>query len=547
MLATFLFSEERMAFPNSRELSYGSVEIHYDEVLGIGAYGKVCKAKCGQLPSAAKLLHDNLFQYNDPGTRNLTSKFLQECQFLSTIKHPNIVQYLGTASDPQSRRPVLLMELMDESLTKFLERLTSQLPYHSQLNICHDIALALAYLHSNAIIHRDLSSNNVLLIGEGSRAKVTDFGMSKLLSLNPRNTPLTQAPGTPAYMPPEALTTPPFYSGRLDCFSLGVLTLQIAARKFPNPGSANRYREDPNYPTGRVLEQFPEVFRRKEDIDQVEPSHPLLPTALDCLKDRDTERPSADELCEKMASLKREPWYTQNKHLDSDRRSSLRKLLNDIETKEHCLLICQADMGRMKEELASEREKHQRELVEKLETEKEEHQRNQQSEREQHRLEIKSQEQLTEQLLEECRIRFENEDHKRRQLEKRVEATEQKLREAMQQKNVAEYQLRSLAPPPPQQSLATANPTSARGYYVQPSLRDQIDHELKSFFPHQQSSTTHRGETYVHPSLSRNVTSGPIPSVAAPQPRSRIHVNSSPTGTLLGGSQVRLWESLLLY
>ena len=52
------------------------------------------------------------------------------------------------------------------------------------------VALALAYLHSNAIIHRDLSSNNVLLIGEGSRAKVTDFGMSKLMDMNPRMTPL---------------------------------------------------------------------------------------------------------------------------------------------------------------------------------------------------------------------------------------------------------------------------------------------------------------------------------------------------------------------
>ena len=66
-----------------------------------------------------------------------STKFLQECQFLSIIKHPNVVQHLGT-------RPVLLMELMDESLTRFLERLmTGPLPYHSQLN---DVALALAYL-----------------------------------------------------------------------------------------------------------------------------------------------------------------------------------------------------------------------------------------------------------------------------------------------------------------------------------------------------------------------------------------------------------------
>ena len=153
-----------------RKLNYGPVEIYSEDVLGIGSYGKVCKAKCGQLPCAAKLLHDTLLQNNDPGTRKLTTKFLQECQFLSTITHPNIVQYLGTATDPQSQRPVLLMELMDESLTRFLEKLTDRLPYHSQLIICHDVALALAYLHANDIIHRDLSSNKVLLIGEGSRA-----------------------------------------------------------------------------------------------------------------------------------------------------------------------------------------------------------------------------------------------------------------------------------------------------------------------------------------------------------------------------------------
>ena len=296
---------------HTRELSYGSVQIYDKEVLGIGSYGKVCKAKCGQLPCAAKLLHDTLFQDNDPGARNLVTKFLQECQFLSTIKHPNIVQYLGTATDPQSRRRVLVMELMDESLTRFLVRLTGPLPYHSQLNICHDVALALAYLHSNGIIHRDLSSNNVLLIGEGSRAKVTDFGMSKLMNMNPRMTPLTQVPGTPAYMPPEALISPPHYSSKLDCFSHGVLALQIVTRNFPNPGDATKYVEvqDPRFPSGRALVQFLETERRKKDIDLIELSHPLRPIALHCLKDRDTERPSADELCGRLASLKREPRY----------------------------------------------------------------------------------------------------------------------------------------------------------------------------------------------------------------------------------------------
>ena len=66
--------------------------------------------------------------------------------------------------------------------------------------------IALSFLHSNGIVHRDLSSNNVLLMGN-IRAKVTDFGMVKLGDLNPQATryTLTMCPGTDVYMPPEAV------------------------------------------------------------------------------------------------------------------------------------------------------------------------------------------------------------------------------------------------------------------------------------------------------------------------------------------------------
>ena len=324
-----------------RKLSYGSVQIYHDEVLGIGSFGKVCKARYGQLLCAAKLLNHTLFQDNDPGTLNFITKFLQECQYLTAIKHPNIVQYLGTATDPQSRRTVLLMELMDESLTRFLERLTGPLPYHSQLNICHDVALALACLHSNAIIHGDLSSNNVLLIGEGSRAKVTDFGMSKMMDMNPRTTQLTPVPGTPAYMPPEALLSPPHYSSKLDCFSHGVLALQMITKNFPNPG---RYKE---CSTEQTLVQNSETERRKRDIDQIEPSHPLRSIVLHCLKDRDTERPSADELCGRLASLKREPRYTRS--VEQTREHVPQRLQEEINLKDE-LEKARATLQRVKQE-----------------------------------------------------------------------------------------------------------------------------------------------------------------------------------------------------
>jgi len=298
------------------EFRYERVELLKTESLGIGSYGTVCKAMCDDLPCAAKILHPALFQFTAPGATSVMRNFEQECHLLSAIKHPHIVQYLGTYHDPESRLPVLLMELMDESLTRFLERSHEQLPFHTEVNLSHDIVLALSYLHSNGIVHRDLSSNNVLLVA-GSRAKVTDFGMVKLYDVNCSTahlTPLTLCPGTMVYMSPEALGEPPVYTDRLDSFSLGVLCVQIMTRLFPDPG--NRFKiieiNDPRAPSGRVQVEIPEIERRQSHIDLIDPGHPLLPVALDCLKDRDTERPSCHELCGHMSTLKASPNYTES-------------------------------------------------------------------------------------------------------------------------------------------------------------------------------------------------------------------------------------------
>ena len=288
-----------------------NIRLFKSQSLGKGAYGMVCRAMRDNLPCAAKLLHPLFFQSGDPGVHSTARKFDLECQFLSTLRHPNIVQYLGTYYDPESGLPVLLMELMDESLTRFLEQSKERLPYHTQVDLCHDIALALAYLHSNGIIHRDLSSNNVLLIA-GSRAKVTDFGMSKLIDSNPRSTPLTQCPGTLVYMAPEATLDPPRYTEKLDNFSYGVLTIQILSRTFPRPTAKSQLVSDPRSPTGMVQFPIEEVVRRKQDIDSISPAHPLLLIALDCLRDFDRERPTAAELCQRVIFLKGTQEYTSS-------------------------------------------------------------------------------------------------------------------------------------------------------------------------------------------------------------------------------------------
>ena len=164
-----------MAKQAQKEFGYRKVQLIKMEPLGSGSYGTVYKAMCDDLPCAGKILHPTLFHFNDPGAMTIVSRFQQECSFLSAIRHPNIVQFLGSFQDSETRLPVLLMELMDGSLTQFLKQSQEPLSFHTQVNICHDIALALSYLHSNDVIHRDLSSNNVLLIGAAKRAKVLEW------------------------------------------------------------------------------------------------------------------------------------------------------------------------------------------------------------------------------------------------------------------------------------------------------------------------------------------------------------------------------------
>ena len=67
--------------------------------------------------------------YGTPGTVSYLQRFEEECRLLSLARHPNVVHYLGTYRDPGTRLPVLLMELCDESLCRFLEH---SLPYSDQ-------------------------------------------------------------------------------------------------------------------------------------------------------------------------------------------------------------------------------------------------------------------------------------------------------------------------------------------------------------------------------------------------------------------------------
>ena len=139
----------------------GSI-IDKSKCLGQGSYGAVYQATCGQFSFAAKIMSRSL-------SSHASTSLEQFHQLFSLLTHPNVVQYLTVLFDSETRHPVLLMELYEENLTVFMERSPAPLPYHTQLKFSHDITLALVFLHSKCLIHKNLSSNNVLFVAQSSK------------------------------------------------------------------------------------------------------------------------------------------------------------------------------------------------------------------------------------------------------------------------------------------------------------------------------------------------------------------------------------------
>jgi hypothetical protein len=115
-------------------------------------------------------------------------------------------------------------------------------------------------------------------------------------------------------MPPEAVQDKPVYTEKIDCFSFGVIVVQMLTRQFPKPDDRMQRVEmnHPALPRGTLMVCVPEVDRRQNHISQIDPNNTLLPIALDCLKDKDVERPSAQQLCERVAALKAIDVYAES-------------------------------------------------------------------------------------------------------------------------------------------------------------------------------------------------------------------------------------------
>ena len=165
--------------------------------LGRGAWGEVAQARfCGCLV-AVKTIYDLILS---PHNRRL---FEREMDIASRCRHPCLLQFIGATNDDHT--PLFLTEVMETSLRALLqERSLSQTEITV---IALDVARGLNYLHQKRpipILHRDISSANVLLWRQGTqwRAKVSDYGTA-----NFKKQIMTVAPGAPIYSAPEARAT----------------------------------------------------------------------------------------------------------------------------------------------------------------------------------------------------------------------------------------------------------------------------------------------------------------------------------------------------
>ena len=283
--------------------------------IGGGAYGKVEEVVV-PVGAAAKTIYAFLIE-GDATTAELpkaATEFVRECQLMSTLRHPNIVQFLGVAFFPGSRLPALVMERLLTSLHDLLapdppppSGAVTPLSFFSmalKCSVLHNVACGLAYLHerSSPVIHRDLSARNVLLDSE-MVAKIADLGVARIVPRVRAAATMTKGPGALVYMPPEAFaptrsnTEKSKYDASIDVFSLGVVTIFAIGEVFPcDPLEPNYFDEKSGVLLGRTELQRRSHYMRNVNeqlraCGQLRGDHPLIRLIQQCLHNLPAKRP----------------------------------------------------------------------------------------------------------------------------------------------------------------------------------------------------------------------------------------------------------------
>src|SRR6266571_4178038 len=200
--------------------------------IGFGAMGAVYKAFDPLIKRTLAIKTIRLdIPRQSPQYKSFIERFHHEAQVSGTLSHPNIVTLFDICEE--NGLPYLAMEFVEgETIASILERGTRFEP-EKVIVLVSQIASALDYAHGKGVIHRDVKPANLMLY-EGDRVKVADFGIAKLMDAE-----MTQAGallGTPSYMSPEQAMGDKL-DGRSDIFSLGVCAFEMLSGEQPFPGS----------------------------------------------------------------------------------------------------------------------------------------------------------------------------------------------------------------------------------------------------------------------------------------------------------------------
>ncbi|KAK1398202.1 putative wall-associated receptor kinase-like 16 [Heracleum sosnowskyi] len=286
-----------------------------DRILGQGGHGVVFK---GILPDQRVVA----IKRSKVMDKSEIHQFINEMVILTQVNHRNVVKLLGCCLECEV--PLLVYEFVSNgTLFDHIHSIDGGMPWLSwenRLRIAAESSGALAYLHSAAsipVIHRDVKLANILL-DDHNVAKISDFGASRLISLD-KNQVTTLVQGTLGYLDPEY-----FHTGQLtdksDVYSFGVVLAELLTGR--KPICTERSPKDVNLATyfitslnGNRLFQILEPRVVKEGtIDQLETAAQLVKR---CLSLNGEERPTMKEVTMELEGLRKftkHPWANQRGH-----------------------------------------------------------------------------------------------------------------------------------------------------------------------------------------------------------------------------------------
>jgi len=189
------------------------------QLVDSGGYGNVYVAKYLHMRVAVKRLKKSQL-------RDLEG-FKAEIATMSKLRHPNIVLFIGATTSPLT---IVTEYMARKSLFDVIHDANVDLNSRLVLRMVQDGALGMMYLHSLNIIHRDLKSLN-LLVDDSFNVKLTDFGLSRVLSQDTTMTPH----GTYAWRPPEMFKSEA-YDRKVDVYSFGIVLWELVTRAIPFDG-----------------------------------------------------------------------------------------------------------------------------------------------------------------------------------------------------------------------------------------------------------------------------------------------------------------------